>query len=202
MKHDVHMFAVVRVKCVGIKAESHDAAVQRAMDRFQELYSLFETRNFQSLPNGVTDVEFGEEFSHFLVDDDTGAEEFSGSTWHDGDGNPESVIVEKPLSAQEFRSRIGPDGRVQLAIALSLKELRDCDQIDGLNELVDSRVYGTGVHGYLTDLVCRPSRVKDERVVIEMSAATNELGLDDLTNAHTYDEPDGRFLKPAKRKQK
>ena len=182
MKHDVHLFAVVRVKCSGIEAESHDAAVKKALEQFQELYGLFESRNFRRLPDGVTDVEFGEEFSHFLVDA-AGAEEFSGSTWHDGDGNPEPFIVEAPLSARELRGRIGSDDRVQLAIAVSLQELRDCGGVDGLNELVDSRLYGDGVHGSLTDLVYRPLRVKDERVVIEVDADTDELDLEDEPDA-------------------
>ena len=85
MKHDVHLFAVVRVKCPGIEAESHDDAVKKAMEQFHELYELFETRNLRHLPEGITEVEFGEEFSHFLVDD-AGSEDFSDSTWHDAKG--------------------------------------------------------------------------------------------------------------------
>jgi hypothetical protein len=85
MKHDVHIFAVVRVKCADIEAESHDDAVKKAMEQFHDLYDLFETRNLRQLPEGVTDVEFGEEFSHFLTDEAKDPE-FTRSTWHDAMG--------------------------------------------------------------------------------------------------------------------
>ena len=179
MKHDVHVFCLVRVKCPGIEAESHDAAAKKAMERFHDLYGLFETSNFRQLPEGMTDVEFGEEFSHFLVDD-AGAEDFSGSTWHNAKGDAEPFVVEKPLSAREFRDLIDAEGYVRLALSVSLDELLNCGNVDAFNELVDSRLYGDGVHGCLTDLVYRPLRVDNERVVIEVNAATEELELADV----------------------
>jgi hypothetical protein len=177
MKHDVHLFCLVRVKCVGIEVESHDAAVKKAMERFHDLYGLFETANSRQLPEGMTDVEFGEEFSHFLVDD-AGAEDFSGSTWHNAKGDAEPFVTEKPLSAREFRDLIDAEGHVRLAIIVSLDELLNCGDIDAFNELVDSRLSGDGVHGCLTDLVYRPLRVENDRVVIEVNAATEELELE------------------------
>ena len=177
MKHNVHIFALVRIKHTGIEAESHDEAARKVMERFHDLYELFETANFRRLPEGMTEVEFGEEFSHFLVDD-AGAEDFSGSTWHDAKGDAEPFVVEKPLSAREFRDRILADGHVRLALAVSLDELHGCGDIDAVNELVDSRLYGDGVHGCLTDLVYRPLRVENDRVLIEVNAATEELDLD------------------------
>ena len=177
MTHDVHLFCLVRVKCAGIEAESHDAAAKKAMERFHDLYGLFETANFRQLPEGMTDVEFGEEFSHFLVDE-AGAEDFSGSTWHDAKGDSEPFVVEKQLSAREFQDRIDADGHVRLAIAVSLDELHGCGDIDAFNELVDARLYGDGVHGCLTDLVYRPLRVENDRVVVEINAATEELDLE------------------------
>ena len=178
MKHDVHLFCLVRVKCAGIEAESHDAAAKKAMERFHDLYGLFETANLRQLPEGMTDVEFGEEFSHFLVDV-AGVEDFSDSTWHDAKGDTEPFVVEKPLSAREFRDRIDADGHVRLALSVSLDELFNCGDIDAFNELVDARLYGDGVHGCLTDLVYRPLRVENGRVVIEVAAATEELELED-----------------------
>ena len=192
MKHNVHLFCLVRVKCPGIEAESHDAAAKKAMERFHDLYGLFETANFRHLPEGMTDVEFGEEFSHFLVDEadlsrrsngQTGAEaddtEHGRSTWHDAKGDAEPFVVEKPLSAREIRDLMDADGRVWLAISVSLDELHGCGDIDAFNELVDARLYGDGVHGCLTDLVYRPLRVEDDRVVVEINAATEELELED-----------------------
>jgi len=194
MKHDVHLFCVVRVKCTDIEAESHDAAAKKAMERFHDLYGLFDTANFRQLPEGMTDVEFGEEFSHSLVDEadlsrrsngQTGAEaddpEHERSSWHDAKGDAEPFVVEKPLSAREFRERIDADGHVRLALSVSLDDLLNCGDIDAFNELVDSRLYGDGVHGCLTDLVYRPLRVENDRVVIEINAATEELELEDVT---------------------
>ena len=177
MKHDVHIFCVVRVKCAGVEAESHDEAAKKAMERFHDLYELFETASFRRLPDGITDAEFGEEFSHFMVDeaDDPDHER---STWHNAKGDTEPFVVEKPLSALEFRDRIGADGRVRFAIAVSLQQLHDCGDVDAFNELVDSRLYGDGVRGCLTDLVYRPLRVEEDSVVIEVDAATEELEIE------------------------
>ena len=114
MKHDVHLFCVVRVKCAGVEAESHDEAVKKAMEQFHDLYDLFETRNFRRMPEGITDVEFGEEFSHFLVDE-AGAEDFSDSTWHDAKG------VELPGTGKEESRPV-----IRLAIRLAAY-IEDCD---------------------------------------------------------------------------
>jgi hypothetical protein len=178
MKHDVHLFCLVRVKCSGIEAESHDAAAKKAMERFHDLYGLFETANCRQLPEGMTDVEFGEEFSHALVDE-ADDREHERSTWHDAKGDAEPFVVEKPLSAREFRDLMDAEGHVRLAISVSLDELHGCADIDAFNELVDARLYGDGVHGCLTDLVYQPLRVEDGRVVIEVAAATEELELED-----------------------
>ena len=114
MKHDVHVFAVVRVKCAGIEAESHDESVKKAMEQFHDLYDLFDTQNFRHLPEGVTDVEFGEEFSHFLVDEE-GDQEFARSTWHEGKG------VELPGTGEEESRPV-----IRLAARLAAY-IEDCD---------------------------------------------------------------------------
>lgn len=114
MKHNVHIFAVVRVKRAGIEADNHDKAVQKAVEQFHDLYDLFDTRNIRRLPDGVIDVEFGEEFSHFLVDEE-GDREFAHSTWHEGKG------VELPgTGKEESRSVIRLAGRLAAYI-------EDCD---------------------------------------------------------------------------
>lgn len=82
MKHTVHVFAVVRVKCEGVEADNHENAVEKARDCFADLYNLFDTKNLKHIPDGITDVKFGEEFSYFLVDED-GDTEFERTTWHD-----------------------------------------------------------------------------------------------------------------------
>jgi len=146
------------------------------MEQFNELYDLFETANIRRMPEGVTAVEFGEEISHFLVDE-ADDPEFAKCTWHDATGHTEPFVVEKPLSAQEFRDLIAANGRVRLAIAVSLDELHSGDA-DAFNELVDARLYGAGVRGCLTDLVCRPLRVENDRVVIDIDAATEGLVLE------------------------
>ena len=105
--------------------------------------------------------------------------EHERSTWHDAKGTAEPFVVEKPLSALEFRDLIDAEGHVRLAISVSLDELHGCGDIDAFNDLVDARLYGDGVHGCLTDLVYRPLRVEDDRVVIEVNAATEELELED-----------------------
>jgi len=71
------------------------------------------------------------------------------------------------------------DGRVRLALSVALDELLDCGDVEGFNNLVDSRLYGDGVHGCLTDLVYRPVRMEGDRVVVEVNAATDELELED-----------------------
>jgi hypothetical protein len=180
MNLDVHIFAVVRLKCAGIEAESHEAGVRKAKECFDDLYRLFDTDNIRTLPAGIADVEFAEEFSHFLVDD-AGADNHDGSTWHDAEGKPEPFVVHEPLTAEQFRQQIAVDGRVRLAIPVSLEELHDCRGSDGLNDLVDAKLYGAGVRGCLTDMSYRPLRIEsDERVLVEVEAATEELQLEDV----------------------
>ena len=88
-KCNVHLFAVVRLKREGIRARSHEEAVQKAQALFDQLYDTFDGRNLRRLPSQVTAVEFGEEFSHFLVDE-TNDPGFERSTWHDAHGKRQS----------------------------------------------------------------------------------------------------------------
>jgi hypothetical protein len=54
---------------------------------WEALYQTFSNANLRCLPEGVSDVEFAEEYSHFLVDEH-GDQEFTRSTWHDAEGLP------------------------------------------------------------------------------------------------------------------
>jgi len=88
----------------------------------------------------------------------------------------EPLIVDHPLAAHEFRNLINFDGSIRLAIPLSLDELYACRGIDGFNDLVDSMLYGEGVHGCLTGVMYRPMRVlDDERVLVEVIASIDDL---------------------------
>lgn len=81
MKHKVHLFALVRLQLEDVGAETHEAAVEKATARFHDLYEIFDTKNVRQLPAGIADLEFGEEISHFLVDE-AGDPEHERSTWH------------------------------------------------------------------------------------------------------------------------
>jgi len=94
MKHVVHLFVIVRLNQEGIEAESHEQAVHVAQGLFDDLYCTFQRNNVRYLPEGVTDIEFGEEFSHFLVDEENDPEH-EKSTWHDAYGNVTQFDEEK-----------------------------------------------------------------------------------------------------------
>ncbi len=83
--HDVHVFAVVRVKVPGIMARSHIAAIREALGRVN-FYALFDS----CAQPKVECVEFAEEFFHYLVDD-AGDEEFGRTQWYK---NGEDGIVQ------------------------------------------------------------------------------------------------------------
>lgn len=70
MKYHVHCFAVVRVRVPDIEAESQVDAIQKATAKVDWYRVLGDGYNI-TLPPGqpVSDQEFAEEFSHFLVDE-------------------------------------------------------------------------------------------------------------------------------------
>lgn len=86
MKYDVHIYAVVRVKVTGIEAESQTDAIPKAEEAV-DLYRLFD-RNTH-LPEAVAHVEYADENSYFLVDNQDD-EEFANSHFYvyspDGEG--------------------------------------------------------------------------------------------------------------------
>lgn len=78
--YNVHVYAIVRVKVVGIEADDMRAAVNMAIDG-TNFYSLLNSDIEQeALAGTVEHVEFAEEFSHFLVDVE-GDEDFEESEW-------------------------------------------------------------------------------------------------------------------------
>ena len=85
MKHDVTVFAVIKCRCTGIEARDHKAATEKAWGFLPELHRVFATGNLRFMPEGISAVEFGNEISGFIVDEqnDSGHER---STWHHGDG--------------------------------------------------------------------------------------------------------------------
>ena len=86
-QHHVHIFVIVRLKTGPVEAETHEGAIEKAKEVFDDLYGLFEPANIRRLPPDLGTIEFGEEFSHFLVDE-AGDDEFEKSTWHGPDGQP------------------------------------------------------------------------------------------------------------------
>jgi hypothetical protein len=180
-KHIVHMFAVVGVKVCDVEAASHEEAVKAAVgSRVRDFDTLFDTTNYRHRPYGVTNVEFGDEFSHFIVDE-TDDKDYVRTTWHDSTGRTVPCYfrrVVRPLTAKEFKALIDANGRVRFLLGVSLGELVACGDICRLNELMDARIYGDGVTGSLTDISYRPVIVEDELILIEVNASAEEIVLD------------------------
>ena len=79
-EHDVHLYASVRVKVKGVKAEDHPGAITLAEQRV-DLHELFRTCDGRQ----GCEVEYAEEITYFLVDE-RGDKEFKNSTWYEKDG--------------------------------------------------------------------------------------------------------------------
>ncbi len=73
--HNVHIYAIVRVKVSNIEAENHAEAIKKAEDMI-DLNGLF---------NRGSDQEFADDIDCFLVDE-VGDEEFNHSRWYQKDG--------------------------------------------------------------------------------------------------------------------
>jgi len=74
-KHNVHIYAIVRVKVCDIEAESHADAIQKA-EVLVDLNALF---------NKGADQEFADDIDCFLVDE-IGDEDYGNSRWYEKDG--------------------------------------------------------------------------------------------------------------------
>jgi hypothetical protein len=88
--HNVHIYAIVRVKVSNVEAENHAEAIKKAEDMI-DLNGLF---------NRGSDQEFADDIDCFLVDD-VGDEEFNHSRWYQKDGvtlmNQPSHTPELPI---------------------------------------------------------------------------------------------------------
>ena len=78
MKYDVHVYAVVRVKCPGIEAESQKDAIRKVED--VDLNRLF--ANPSLVGGNVSQVEYADEDAYFLVDEE-GDDDRDRSVWYD-----------------------------------------------------------------------------------------------------------------------
>ncbi len=74
--HNVHIYAIVRVKVPNVEAESHPEAIVKA-EGMVNLHSLF---------NKGSDQEFAEDIDCFLVDEVDDSADFTNSRWYRSDG--------------------------------------------------------------------------------------------------------------------
>lgn len=74
--HNVHIYAIVRVKVPNVEAESHPEAIIKAEGMV----------NFHSLFNKGPDQEFAEDIDCFLVDEVDDGADFTNSRWYRSDG--------------------------------------------------------------------------------------------------------------------
>ena len=87
-KFDIHCFCVVRVKYCGVEADTRELALKIIEEKaMADLHQTFCNENLLNNPEGATDVEFAEEFSHFLVDT-RGTETYEDSEWFNADLTP------------------------------------------------------------------------------------------------------------------
>jgi len=85
-KHNVHIYAIVRVKVCDIEAESHADAIQKA-EVLVDLNALF---------NKGADQKFADDIDCFLVDE-IGDEDYRNSRWYEKDGvTPMAQSPDKP----------------------------------------------------------------------------------------------------------
>ena len=78
MKHTVHLYALVRVPVSDVEADSHAEAVSKA-SRMVDLDEVF--RDLASHATRLNAIEYADEISHVLVDED-GDSEYDRSRWY------------------------------------------------------------------------------------------------------------------------
>jgi hypothetical protein len=88
-QHNVHIFAVVRVKVSNVQAENHAEAIRKA-ETMVDLHQMFLG----------SDSEFADDVDCFLVDD-VGDEEFANSRWYGKDGVTPCFRHEEPRNIPE-----------------------------------------------------------------------------------------------------
>lgn len=87
MKYDVHIYVTVRVKVSSIEAESHKEAMEKATAIAEpELYPMFD----HCIGDNISDVEYGEEISGYLVDEANDTE-YSKTRFYDAEMKEEHL---------------------------------------------------------------------------------------------------------------
>jgi len=81
--YDVHLYPIVHIKVLGVKAESMKEAIKRTLDTLDWHRLLASKQNFSD----IAYIEFAEGFDSFLVDV-VGDSEFTQSKWFTKNINP------------------------------------------------------------------------------------------------------------------
>jgi hypothetical protein len=84
MKHNVHLYAVVRVKVSGIEADSHEEAIEIAEQRV-DMNMLFDGLQGPRAPD-IEYTEYADEITEFLVDEEGDEENEHSDYWKYKDG--------------------------------------------------------------------------------------------------------------------
>jgi len=116
--HDVHVYAVVRVKLPGIDSVDHLDAINKAVDQL-DLHETFD-RMPVSDPR-VSEMEYADEIAGYLVDD-TEDRDYEDSTFHtlSGEVIPLRTPAEAALSARlkDYVETCGPAALIRLGSLL------------------------------------------------------------------------------------
>ena len=104
MRYNVHIFAIVRVKVPDVEAGSHQDAIKKAV----ECTNLNDVFDLVSPVPGVEHTEYGEEISHYLVDE-LGDEEYRHSTFYHDAHQQEVISNDKSDGVQVYEEEQMPD---------------------------------------------------------------------------------------------
>ena len=86
MLHDVHIYAIVRIKVEGVEATTHEEATDKAYEIVQnDLDDVLNDKNFRRLPPQVKDIEYADGVDGFLVVE-PGDAAGDKDTWHNKSG--------------------------------------------------------------------------------------------------------------------
>jgi hypothetical protein len=103
MRYNVHIFAVVRVKVPGVEAGSHRDPIKNAVEA-TDLDDLFDR---ESPMSGIEHIEFGDEISHYLVDE-VGDEEYRRSTFYHDARHQEVISNDKSDGVEVYAGETEP----------------------------------------------------------------------------------------------
>ncbi|MGA2259876.1 MAG: hypothetical protein ABSH28_00405 [Acidobacteriota bacterium] len=103
MRYNVHIFAVVRVKVPDVEAGSHQDAIKKAV----ECTNLNDLFDLVSPVPGVEHTEYGEEISHYLVDE-VDDEEYRRSTFYHDTRHQEVISNDKSDGVEVYEEELVP----------------------------------------------------------------------------------------------